>query len=187
MASGLSLPTLAPDELFAYLCVHGSSSVWFRLKWIADLAALIGGADQAEIERLYRRSQRLGAGRAAAQAMLLGQRLFDLPVGRTLACELAGDRISRLLYAAAMRKLAGRAVAAELDQMPLGTATMHLTQLGLMPGWRFRFGEAWRQLANPYDRLAVPLPRPLQFLYPAVFVLRRIGRRVRRRRPDRDR
>jgi hypothetical protein len=32
VASGITLPTLAKDELFAYLCVHGASSAWFRLK-----------------------------------------------------------------------------------------------------------------------------------------------------------
>ena len=37
----IALPTLRRDELFAYLCVHGASSAWFRLKWICDLAALI--------------------------------------------------------------------------------------------------------------------------------------------------
>src|SRR5205085_5632515 len=48
---GTSLPTLTEDELFAYLCVHGASSLWFRLKWITDLAALLCRSN-AEIETL---------------------------------------------------------------------------------------------------------------------------------------
>ena len=41
VAKHIALPTLARDELFAYLTVHGASSAWFRLKWITDLAALL--------------------------------------------------------------------------------------------------------------------------------------------------
>ena len=67
LTQGRSLRTLARDELFAYLCVHGASSGWFRLKWIADLAAWLGGNSADENDRLYRSSQALGAGRAAAR------------------------------------------------------------------------------------------------------------------------
>ena len=56
VAPGVVLPTLAPDELFAYLCVHGASSAWFRLKWVTDLAALLCDCTAAEIARLYERS-----------------------------------------------------------------------------------------------------------------------------------
>ena len=69
VSKGRFLATLRTDELFAYLCVHGASSAWFRLKWIADVGALIGACPPEEIERLYRRSQALGAGRAPAQAL----------------------------------------------------------------------------------------------------------------------
>ena len=41
IASGIELPTLRTEELFAYLAVHGASSAWFRLKWITDVAALL--------------------------------------------------------------------------------------------------------------------------------------------------
>jgi Uncharacterised nucleotidyltransferase/Transglutaminase-like superfamily len=34
------IPTLAPDRLFLYLCVHGALDGWLRLKWLADIAAL---------------------------------------------------------------------------------------------------------------------------------------------------
>ena len=175
VGNGVSLPTLARDELFAYLCVHGASSAWFRLKWIADVAALLGEAPPEEVERLYRRSQELGAGRAAAQALLLRERLFETPLSPGLAAELRADRVNRWLLKIALRKLAGRGVHTELDDMRLGTASIHLMQLGLLPGLKFKLSELWRQSVSPYDRLAVPLPRPLGFLYPAVGVVRRLG------------
>src|SRR5262249_6455235 len=33
--------TLPAEDLFLYLCVHGGMHVWFRLKWLADIAALL--------------------------------------------------------------------------------------------------------------------------------------------------
>ena len=178
VSKGRFLPTLEGDELFAYLCVHGASSAWFRLKWIADVAALLGSASPAEIERLYRRSQQLVAGRSAAQALLLCHRLFDTSVPPALVAELSSDRINRWLLAIAMRKLAGRTMIAELDDTRLGTGTIHLMQLGLLPGLGFKLAELGRQLVNPVDRIAVPLPRGLSFLYPLVGLSRRLRRRA---------
>jgi hypothetical protein len=153
VAKGRFLPTLSTDELFAYLAVHGASSAWFRLKWIADVAALLAEAPPAEIERLYRRSIELGAGRASAQALLLCQRLFGTPVPPALAAELRSDRTNRWLLAVALRMLAGRSLATELHHLRLGTLYIHLMQLGLLPGLRFKLDEFSRQLTSMSRRL----------------------------------
>jgi hypothetical protein len=174
-----TLATLATEPLFAYLAIHGASSAWFRLKWIADIGALLAPMPAEAIEPLYRTAVTLGAGRAAALALLLGHRLFDTPVPAPLLAELRRDRTTRWLLALSLRKLAGRAEATELEATRLGTATIHLLQFGLGKGVGFKLGELRRQLVSPYDRLAVPLPRALSFLYPAVFVLRRL-RKARR-------
>lgn len=138
VSPGQSLPTLEGDELFAYLCVHGASSAWFRLKWIADLAALIGSEPGEEIVRLYRRAGELGAGRAPAQALLLVDRLWGLPLPDAFRHELLADHTNRALAAIALRKLTGRTGEIELDRAPLGTASIHLAQLGLLPSWRYK-------------------------------------------------
>lgn len=179
VSRGRFLSTLRSDELFAYLCVHGASSAWFRLKWIADVGALLGPCPPPEIERLYRRSQEMGAGRAAAQALLLCERLFAIPLSPALAAELRSDRMNRWLVAIALRKLAGRTLTAELDEKLLGTGTIHLMQFALLPGLRFKYAELRRQLVNPADRIAVPLPKALGFLYPLVALARRLTLRPR--------
>ena len=144
VAPAVSLPTLAEDELLAYLAVHGASSAWFRLKWIADFAALLHGRSGQDIGRLYRRSQELGAARAAGQALLLADRLFDvlepLPALRE---ELARDRATRLLCRAALRMLT--VGTAEPTERPLGTLAIHWTQMLLKPGLGFKISELWRQ------------------------------------------
>ena len=105
VAKGIELPTLGKDELFAYLTVHGASSAWFRLKWITDLAALLHGESADEIERLYDRSQQLGAGRAAAQALILANRLYGVAIGDQLGTASTFDPTNRWLARLAERQL----------------------------------------------------------------------------------
>lgn len=145
VAPGVVLPTLADDELFAYLCVHGASSAWFRLKWIADLAALLNGCSADEIERLYERSQQLGAGRATAQALLLAGATFGTAAGSDLERRLAGKPVNRWLANAAWSQLVRDS---EPTEVRLGTATIHLTQLLLLPGLGFKLSELSRQLTD---------------------------------------
>lgn len=174
---GHLLPTLRTEELFAYLCVHGASSSWFRLKWIADLAGFLSPYDDREIERLYRASQQLGAGRAAAQALLLAAHLFETKVSAKLARELRSDAVTRWLVSGALKIMAGRTVATELHEVRFGTAPIHFMQLGLLPGWKYKLSEMARQAAAPEDRIEWRLPRALYFLYPGIRLARLFDRR----------
>lgn len=144
VTQGVTLPTLAQDELFAYLAVHGASSAWFRLKWLSDFAALLLGSSGEEIERLYRRSQQLGAERAAGQALLLADALFGvLEPAPALRARLLAHLATRRLFRAAMR------LVVEGDRDPteklLGTLPIHWTQFLLAPGFGFKLSEGWRQ------------------------------------------
>lgn len=179
VSPGITLPTLARDELVAYLAVHGASSAWFRLKWIADFAALIGDKPSGEVERLYHRAVELGAGRTAAVALILARLLFRPTISLELWRELRSDKTARWLVAVAMRKLAGRAGERELDDVLMGTASIHVAQFGSMSGWGYKRVELLRQLVSPVDRVAVPLPRMLRWLYPAIQVFRLIKGRMR--------
>ena len=74
------LRTLGEEDLFAYLCMHGALHWWNRLKWLADVNALLASTPEDGVERLVRAAEARGAGRAAAQALLLCQRLLaDAP------------------------------------------------------------------------------------------------------------
>jgi hypothetical protein len=146
VSPAIALPTLTDDELFAYLAVHGASSLWFRLKWLTDFAALLHPKDGAEIERLYRRSQMLGAGRAADQGLLLADAIYgtlnDCP---SLRDELSCDPAHRWLLEQALKQLAGKPEPVEPTSARLGTLRIHLAQFALLPGLRFKIGELIRQ------------------------------------------
>lgn len=146
LGGGIVLPTLAPDEMFAYLCVHGASCAWFRLKWISDLAGLIARFESRDIDHLYGRSQDLGAGRAAAQALLLADHEFGALCNNTaLRVKLLEDRANRHLLRAALRQLHGATGGVEGSKL-FATARMHWTQVFLLPGARFMASEIARQI-----------------------------------------
>jgi hypothetical protein len=176
---GIRLPTLRTEELFAYLCVHGATHAWSRLKWIADVAALLSGCDPAEVERLYRASLNLGVGRCSAQALLLCHQLFETELPPTLLAELRSDRKAVWLAGVALRTMAGRYVETELDDTVLGTVPIHLSHFALRPGWRYKLAEANRKMLSPHDRASMNLPPALGFLYPILLLPRWIGRRIR--------
>jgi hypothetical protein len=152
VAAGIELPTLAADELIAYLTVHGASSAWFRLKWVSDFAALLDGCTGCEVERLYGRCRELGAGRAAGQALLVADRLFGtLNCCSALKNQLVNDRPIRQLVRTALRLLTQRPV--EPTSTVWGTLPIHLTQLLLLPGFSYKIselsGQARRLLWRP--------------------------------------
>lgn len=144
VARGIALPTLGPEPLFGYLAVHGASSLWFRLKWVTDFAALAHRSHPGEIESHYRRSLALGAGRSAAVALLLADALYDTLAGlEVLRAELKRDRSARTMARSALKWLTREPV--DPTSRPLGTLPIHLYQLGLVPGWRFKIIELVRQ------------------------------------------
>ena len=179
LGGGAALPTLRKDELFSYLCVHGATHAWSRLKWIADVAALIKQDDDAELDRLYRASLTIGVGRCSAQALLLCAQLFDRPLPALLEAELRADRTTLWLTRVALRSMAGAHEAVELDDTVLGTVPIHLSHFALAPGWRYKAAEARRKALSPHDRAMLPLPRALHFLYPLLLVPSWLWRRAR--------
>lgn len=149
VSDDISLPTLVDEELFAYLSVHGASSAWFRLKWIADFAGFLSGKN-ARINHFYRQSQQLVAGRAAGQALLLADELFGtLAENPDLRIELERDPGISRLFRAALSLLSRNT---EPTSQRWGTLPIHSTQLLLLPGAGYKLSEVARQARRLVDR-----------------------------------
>src|SRR5262245_35827301 len=102
VAGALGLRTLGAEDLFAYLCMHGALHWWNRLKWLADVNALLVSTPPDRIERLVRAAEARGAGRAAAQALLLCRKLLQTPIPASLTAILDRSATLRWLEAKAL-------------------------------------------------------------------------------------
>jgi hypothetical protein len=152
VGGGVELPTLGDEELFAYLAVHGASSAWFRLKWISDFGGFLHRKSGDELRYLYHRSQELGAGRAAGQALLLADELFGTLDGcNALGDELLRNRAIVSLYQTAWQMVSGEP--AEPTDRLLGTLPIHRTQFQLLPGLGYRLSELSRQAKKVFSRI----------------------------------
>lgn len=180
LGSGREIASLQKDELFTYLCVHGAVHGWARLKWLADVNALISEDDASEVTRLFERANALGGGRCADQALLLCSQLLSLRLPPALAQSLEGSAVTGWLASVAVKAMSG-SNARELDDTMFGTFGINLSHLFLKRGWRYRTSELVRKCNTAEDRVLLPLPRYLRFLYPALAMPLWVWRRFRLR------
>jgi hypothetical protein len=164
VADGSSARTLARDDLFAYLCIHGAYHAWSRLKWLADLNAFIAATD-ADVMHLHRHAQAKGAGFCSGQALLLCQRLLALPLPDSLASELQGNARVRKLYAIAAETMADRARGEDGGNV-WAVWRGFWTQFLLGQGWAFFAAQCRTASVGIIDLISLPLPPYLHFLYP---------------------
>jgi hypothetical protein len=181
VSPGISLPTLGDADLFVFLCVHGAAHGWARLKWLADVAALLTEAPDGGIA-WWRHAVAAEAAIPAASAILLAQRLLGVDPP---ACFSAPRSVRlRLLLRLAVAIIAAGEGARELEASPYrGWAEMAAKAL-VAPDWGGRLAVARRLLVSGEDVAEIALPKGLAWLYPLLrapaLVRRRIARKSRR-------
>jgi hypothetical protein len=168
LAGTQGLRTLGEEDLFAYLCMHGALHWWNRLKWLADINALLAAAPQGAVERLVRAAEERGAGRAATQALLLCRRLLGTPLPGHLMAEIGHSAADRWLEATALKAMTSGRGERDPHDTRFGTTRGSLSSFLLNRSWRYRLTELNHHLTNQSDVLAVPLPERLRFLYPVL-------------------
>ena len=151
VSDGIKLPALAGDDLFAYLCAHGASHSWFRLKWLADVGALLAQGPPAEVEQRFRAAAVRNVGVPAAQAILLCQRLLGTDVPEPLVAFLrAGARV-RWLERTAMIVITAPPADMQAEKARAGVKRESLAQVLLLPSWRYSIAELRTLLVTPED------------------------------------
>lgn len=154
---GAALATLGTAPLFAYLTFHGTTHLWSRLKWLADVAALLHGED---IETLYREAITLGAGRCPGTAIVLAHELLGVAVPPALLAAILRDRGTRRLI-----RYSRRAIIAPEDSMgrlmkPLAEMAAYArAQAWLVPGIGYRWSAVRSFLTRPYTPAHLQVPR----------------------------
>jgi hypothetical protein len=160
------LRTLGEEDLFAYLCMHGALHWWNRLKWLADVNALLAFTPEDGVERLVRTANARGAGRAAAQGLLLCRRLLGTTIPHRLAATLAKGPTVRWLEMTALNAMLLGQGEHDPHGVRFGTTRGSLSTFLLSRNWRYWLAELNIHLINQTDVLTMPLPKWLRFLYP---------------------
>ena len=162
LTNGDRIRTLATDDQFAYLCVHGASHSWARLKWLADLNALLAAENDDRIAQLYRHARDKGAGLCAGQALLLCQQLLALPLPAALAAELRANWRLAVLVRLALKAITGAEPHYGFGAITCGVLARFL----LGQGAGFYLEQCGQMAVGKADAILLTLPRPLHFLYP---------------------
>ncbi|RUS42652.1 nucleotidyltransferase family protein [Cohnella sp. AR92] len=162
-ALGASLFMPGEEHLFYYLATHGARHGWFRLRWLADIDRMArrGDLDWEKLLALLRSYESLDA---AAQALVLSASLLDTPIppamegalsesrGRELATLALGFiRDGTVLSTDPNAGQAARDYKRYLFELRTGSQKRRYLLSRLYPSYR--------------DAEALPLPKPLYFLY----------------------
>jgi len=129
---------------------------------------LIAQSSESGIERLFRAAEARGAGRAAAQTMLLCRRLLGTPLSAPLMAKLNKSVVVRWLVATALAAMTTGQGEVHPHEARFGTTRGSLSTFLLGQGWRYRLAELNTQMTIQTDVLTVALPQRLRFLYPVL-------------------
>ena len=145
-------------DLFAYLATHGATTFWHRLKWLADIRAIL---EVSNADGLLERCRVLGVERCGALAVLLCHRLWGVALPKQIATLLAEDSALANLDRRCMQALSqddGDGSAAE---------TMRRTAASYLLRDDFAYKRSLTEAMLYHDRLVarLPLPRALAPLY----------------------
>lgn len=177
---GHSLPTLQPHDFAVYLTVHGCVHGWFRLKWLADMAALLATSGVGPMH-LADHGDALGAGVAVRAAWLLAHRHLGLPLDESIRAAFHGDR-----RVAAEVRICERVLVSALAEQngnygARDIARLFIARRHLARGWRYWRGNVEQLAVDFHDERALTTP----FLLLPFALLRRApaaaGRRWRAR------
>lgn len=104
--SGSNIPQFSAEDLLIYLCVHGSSHCWFKLKWICDVNELICANPQIDWQTVQNRANKWGCRRMLHLGLILAQNLLDTDLPENIkqitekntAAQSLARQVNRLLF-----------------------------------------------------------------------------------------
>ena len=115
---GMSMLTLAPEDLLLVLCVHGAKHCWERLGWICDVAALLGTHPDIDGHALAVRAKDAGCGRVLWLGLALARDLLGVNPPAPFAAR--PPAVVAALAAQARRQIVGD------KEWPLARGLFHL-------------------------------------------------------------
>jgi len=146
---GCSLRILPRDYNIIYLCLHGMQHAWSRMKWLADLGAMLSGLSQDEVAAVHSQAAAWGLGAPVAASLALCGRILHSPVPASVNRATARSWRAKALEAVAISSLTtGGAV--EMEDRNFGSTWKNASH------YLFRFNLAYLTSELKYDLLDDP-------------------------------
>jgi len=98
--NGREAPTLSPEDTLFTACLHGGKEKWWRLLWVADVAALIARRPHLDWTAVAARAESSGTRRLLLLGLALAGGLFSSRLPRALSEAIARDPSCTRLVAA---------------------------------------------------------------------------------------
>ena len=165
--AGSQITSLSDEDTFLYLCLHGATHGWYRLKWLCDVAQFLHREPALNWQAWVEHVLALGLHRPIAQALLLAHQLFDAllpPATRPLTAE---NKIIDQLVAHSIRVL----TQSEKELFAIGqlNAFRHMPyRMKLKADLRYQWSDFSRIWYSPNDWKHYPLP---DVLFPFYHIL----------------
>jgi len=132
--------TLPRDLNVIYLCLHGAQHAWSRLKWLADIGAILQGMSASDIEAIYHKAVALGVSRPFVQACVLCATILETPIPRQVL-DRGDDWRVRWLVQTAFHSLSVGG-AEEMEDQVAGSTRKNLSHYLLRDDFGYRLEEA---------------------------------------------
>jgi FkbM family methyltransferase len=159
---GRSMLTLAPEDCFITLAIHGGKELWWNIKWVCDVAAFIGVHPQLDWTAIEVRARAQGCLRMVLLAAALAERYFGTIVPDNVAASVAADTV----LAPMLKRIVGHWQSGDVTGPP-SNRVLSLDRLRLHDGlWR-KASYIMRTLflPKPHHIGLVALPAWLRFGY----------------------
>jgi len=173
--------TLALADHVLFMIAHGTQHAWCLLHWLLDLAVVLERNDEVMLQVLSAQIRSLGMERQLKLACAVAQSVYPVKIPEPLQNIIAKEKAHLALpmrFALARLKTGGRDHATVMNVLLHSAVFMPSLTKGLIRKTRLII----RPFLTPRtDAEALPLPKPLQFLYlplrPFFVLTRRLKRR----------
>jgi Uncharacterised nucleotidyltransferase len=158
---GIKFLTLKDDALLLFLCDHGSRHLWRRIKWLADVAALLAQERSFAWDDVLALADRFDLSRSLAEAGLLVHWLYGIRLPEPLVNLIARQKSAGKLA----RQSLDAMLMSERAQFALSVRLKNAVFLGRSRE-RLPLGMSWRSCLLSTDEFKeFPLPDSLFWLY----------------------
>ena len=158
---GREVPTLSPETLLLFLCVHGAKHFWINLQLICDVARLLETSPETDWTKALDRARQLGREHPVLLGLLLAHDLLQAPLAPEVKRRVEADGV--------IQPLADQVKGHLLVEAPAAVENLELVMFNIKMADRLwakvRHLAALLKAPTEADAQSLHLPPMLFFLY----------------------